>query len=92
MSKHAPMSAVETRVYLPGMAGGFDVRNCPQPEELAALIVKAVNNHDALVAALRKIADGADKSSELDDAEGWAMELCDIVRAARVAIDAVEAK
>ena len=44
------MEANGTRVYVSG--GGFDVRNCPDPEQLASDIVRACNAHDALVAAL----------------------------------------
>lgn len=38
---------IGTAVYIPG--GGFDVRHCPDPQETAAKIVKAVNAHDRLV-------------------------------------------
>lgn len=39
-----PLTARGTCVYLAGNAGGFDLRDCPHPEALAALIVNAVNN------------------------------------------------
>lgn len=39
-----PLSRRGTCVYLAGGAGGFDLRDCPHPEALAALIVNAVNN------------------------------------------------
>ena len=41
-----------TTVYLvdPGPVGGFDVRNCPEPLVLAATIVRACNEYDALKA------------------------------------------
>jgi hypothetical protein len=42
MSK--PWKAIETRVYFDG--GGFDVRDCPDPEQLALFIVEAVNDYD----------------------------------------------
>lgn len=47
-------TAKETRVYTGD--GGFDIRNLPNAEERAVLIVKAVNSHDALVKALEEIA------------------------------------
>ena len=41
---------IGTSIYLED--GGFDVRNCPEPLKLAAKIVKCVNYHERLVAAL----------------------------------------
>jgi hypothetical protein len=41
---------IGTSIYLED--GGFDVRNCPEPLELAAKIVKCVNYHEVLVEAL----------------------------------------
>jgi chromosome segregation ATPase len=43
-----PMERQETRVYL-GRSGGFDVRDCPDAEDLAQFIVTACNEHDHLV-------------------------------------------
>lgn len=41
--KHTPgpWVAIETRVYFPKHAGGFDIRNCPNPEANARLIAAA---------------------------------------------------
>lgn len=36
-----PWVAIETRVYFPKHAGGFDIRNCPNPEANARLIAAA---------------------------------------------------
>lgn len=52
---HTPMTAVSTRVYLGLRAGGFDLRNCPDAEKLAAFIASACNSHAALVAALETV-------------------------------------
>ncbi len=46
-------NAKETRVYTGD--GGFDIRDLPNATERAAFIVKAVNNHSALVAELRRL-------------------------------------
>lgn len=43
---HTPMRAVDTRVYLPNGAGGFDVRDCPNPASLANFIARACNAYD----------------------------------------------
>lgn len=56
MDDIAPVRVKDTRVYLSGSAGGFDVRDCPNPEVLAAKIGTALNAHDALVAALTDLA------------------------------------
>lgn len=48
-----PLTREETRVYLPKVAGGFDVRDCPDPEWLAEQIVKRWNAYPELVKALR---------------------------------------
>ncbi len=54
--KYAPFHTADTNIFLADNLGGFSVRHCPDPEELAALIVRAVNAHEALVKALRDIA------------------------------------
>ena len=89
MSKHTPMTQNGTTVRFAG--GGFDVRNCPDPEALAATIVRAVNSHGALVAALRDIAKDGEASAANGDAEGALCALGDIARAARAALAAAEA-
>jgi hypothetical protein len=53
-----PMRASGTRVYLPNLAGGFDLRECPNAEELAAFIVRACNAHDDLVRRASDVLEG----------------------------------
>lgn len=54
-----PWRVSESRPYLVYDATGRLVADCsgPAPEETGALVVRAVNAHDALVAALRKCLD-----------------------------------
>ena len=42
-NKFTPMSADGSLVFLAGNCGGFDVRNCPEPEALAGFIVESCN-------------------------------------------------
>jgi hypothetical protein len=42
---------LRSSIYIEG--GGFDVKNCPNPLELAAKIVKCVNYHERLVEELQ---------------------------------------
>lgn len=46
-----------TSLYLPNRTGGFSVSECPEALALAEDIARAVNSHDDLVAALRRIRD-----------------------------------
>jgi hypothetical protein len=47
MSAHTPgpWEAIETRVYFPNLAGGFDICKCPNPEANARLIAAAPENY-----------------------------------------------
>lgn len=49
-----------SRVYLPNNSGGFDLRDCPNPEALARIIVLAVNSKDGLMSSLHAILDAVD--------------------------------
>ena len=40
-----------TSIYFANVAGGFDVRNCPDPVNLAKFIHNACNSFDALTAS-----------------------------------------
>lgn len=73
-----PLSRIETIVYLPNVAGGFDVRGCPDAENLAAFIVKACNSHDDLVRALK----GAYSIIVTEVADGYYTEGAVLARAA----------
>ncbi len=53
--KHTPFHTADTNIYLAHGLGGFSVRHCPDAEKLAAMIVRAVNGHDALVKALEDV-------------------------------------
>ena len=55
--KFAPLVRRGTVVYLPTLKGGFDVRDCPDAEELAGDIVRAVNSHAPMLEVLKKIRD-----------------------------------
>ncbi len=57
IGKYTPFHTADTNIYLANNLGGFSVRHCPDAEELAALIVRAVNAHDALVKALARMVD-----------------------------------
>jgi hypothetical protein len=48
-----PWKARETRVYFDG--GGFDVRDCPDPEQLAIFIVEAVNSYEAQATLIKEL-------------------------------------
>lgn len=48
---HLPWKVRGTSIYFADVAGGFDVRNCPDPENLAAYIHLACNSFDALTEA-----------------------------------------
>jgi len=56
MNKHTPgpWKAVGTRVYFPNLQGGFDIRNCPNPEANARLIAAAPELLEALKRAVRQ--------------------------------------
>ena len=54
--KHTPFHTADSQIYLADNVSGFSVRHCPDSEELATLIVRAVNAHDGLVEALENIA------------------------------------
>lgn len=58
----------------------------------ASLIVRAVNSHDKLVAALSKIAVNAQAAVDGGDALAWIDELHDIARDCREALAAAEAQ
>ncbi len=47
---HLPWRLHGTSIYFADVAGGFDVRNCPDPENLAAFIHRACNSHASLSA------------------------------------------
>jgi hypothetical protein len=49
---------LRSSIYIEG--GGFDVKNCPNPLELAAKIVKCVNYHERLVGHLDRLCAHAD--------------------------------
>ena len=55
MDAIAPVIVRGTRIYLASGAGGFDVRDCPNAEQLASKIGLAVNAHDALVSTLESV-------------------------------------
>jgi len=60
---HLPWKRHGTSIYFADVAGGFDVRNCPDPENLAAFIHTACNSHESLSAEnarLRKALELAD--------------------------------
>jgi hypothetical protein len=71
---------IGTSIYLED--GGFDVRNCPEPLELAAKIVKCVNYHERLVEQLKKLFENA----EYNDIPSWSPEW-DEVRALLAELD-----
>lgn len=52
MSETKPWVAHGTIVAFDG--GGFNVRRCPDPEQLAAFIVEAVNGHAALTSLMEE--------------------------------------
>lgn len=49
-----PWVAVESRVYFPNRAGGFDIRACPNAEANARLIAAAPELLEALRALLKE--------------------------------------
>lgn len=48
---HVPFYTRDTEIFMADFAGGFSVRNCPNPQELAIFIARAVNSHDELLEA-----------------------------------------
>jgi hypothetical protein len=55
--------------------GGFDLRNCPEPEANAALIVEAVNSYEAQADLIKELVDALAKIEALAvDWEFYAIE------------------
>jgi hypothetical protein len=63
---------LRSSIYIEG--GGFDVKNCPNPLELAAKIVKCVNYHERLVEALTDLLEfeGSYSPCEIEMARAYA--------------------
>lgn len=48
-----PWRAKESRIYFANSAGGFDIRNCPNPQENVELIATLVNSLPELVTLVK---------------------------------------
>jgi len=88
-SVSAPIvDATGKTVFLVVHAGDFYAGNSPEVTEHAEFLIRACNNHDALVKALEEIRDMENERNEWDGVERVMPAMRDIARAALAAATA----